>query len=136
MITLSIPSRLNELDRVLDFVNIGLEVYACTMEVWQEIQWTVQTVFLSIIQYAYPINEGIVKISLNYIEVQQAIEISFFDQGVPYNPLESLNPSLRYNTENYLEGGVGISVLENSTDKSNYIYLNRKNVTTIKKYLR
>lgn len=135
MITLSIPSRLNELDRVLDFINMGLEVYTCTVEVCQEILWTVKELFLSIIQYAYPINEGVVKVSLNYIEVQQAIEISFFDQGVPYNPLEGMNNSLRCITDNCLEGGVGISVLEKRTDKSCYIYLNRINVTTIKKYL-
>ena len=135
MITLSIPSSLNELDRVLDFISLGHGITECSIEFWIELLDTVQTIFINIVKYAYPTREGIVKISLNYIAEQQAIEISFFDDGLPYNPLNGLYLFTANKRESMLEGSLGLHLLEKSTEESNYVYLNKKNVTTIKKYV-
>jgi serine/threonine-protein kinase RsbW len=135
MITLSIPSRVNELDRVLEFINMGLEVYDCSPDVWLELTELVKDIFLNITEYAYPSGEGVIKISFHFIEPQQAIELSFFDDGIPYNPLEGLPASQQEYRINRLEGRVGIPVSEQSVDETNYVYLNKKNVSTIKKYI-
>lgn len=134
MITLSIPSRVNELNKVLDFINMGLEVFECSVKIWQEILESVESIFLSIATYAYPHGEGIVKISLNYIEIQQAVEILFYDEGIPYNPLDNISISIYNHSEHRSEGG-GVSLVTERADKTCYVYLNEKNITTVKKYL-
>ncbi len=135
MVTLTIPSSSNELDRVLDFISLGHEVVNCSIEFWMELFDTVQKVFINIVKYAYPTREGVVKITLNYIKELQAIEVSFIDEGIPYNPLEGLTQTSAINKDNLLEGTLGITVQEKSSEEMSYVYLNQKNITTIKKYL-
>ncbi|MBP1754701.1 MAG: hypothetical protein H6Q59_1099 [Firmicutes bacterium] len=135
MITLSIPSRADELNRVLDFINMGLEVFECSVKIWKEISETVESIFLSVATYAYPYGEGIVKISLNYIENQQAIEILFYDEGIPYNPLENICIPIYSHSGYQPESSGGVSLLTNCSEKTCYVYLNEKNITTVKKYL-
>jgi anti-sigma regulatory factor (Ser/Thr protein kinase) len=135
MITLSIPSSSNELDKVLEFVNLGQEVAVGTREYWMELLDTVQKIFINIVKYAFPTCDGIVKISLNYIEEQKAIEVSFFDEGIPYNPLEGQGFASDFEGVNRIEDGFGISLLEKTSEKTSYVYLNKKNITIVKKYL-
>ena len=96
---------------------------------------TVQKIFINIVRYAFPNQEGIVKINLNYIGEQHAIEISFFDEGIPYNPLGSLGQLSEFKSENVMDGKLGVFILEKATEKTDYVYINNKNITTIKKYL-
>jgi anti-sigma regulatory factor (Ser/Thr protein kinase) len=96
---------------------------------------TAQKVFISIVKYAYPTQDGIVKISLNYMREQQVIEVSFINEGIPYNPLEALNNSTRLTRENRLESKIGISIIEKVTEETSYLYLNKKNITAIRKYI-
>jgi D-mannonate dehydratase len=139
MITLSIPSSSNELDKVLEFVSLGQEVAEGSIEYWMELLDTVQKIFINIVKYAFPTCDGIVKINLNYIKEQQAIEVSFFDEGIPYNPLEELGFAADLGGVSRIEDGFGISLLEKASEKTSekisYVYLYKKNITTIKKYL-
>ncbi len=135
MITLTIPSRTSELDKVVDFINMGLEVFECSLKIWQEILELVESIFLSVASYAYPHDEGIVRISMNYIEHQQAVEILFYDEGIPYNPLDNIKKPVSSHSECKLEGGNGVSLLTSCEEKTCYVYLNEKNITTVKKYI-
>ncbi len=135
MITLSIPSSSDELDKVLEFVNLAQEIAKGSIKFWMELLDTVQKIFLNIVAYAYHNYDGIVKVSINYIEEQHAIEVSFINEGIPYNPLVEVGLASDYRGEYRIEEGFDVSVLEKSTEKTSYIYLNKKNVTTIKKYL-
>lgn len=135
MVTLSVPSKTNELSKVLDFIAAGLEVYECPMQLFQEFFDAVEEIFLRIIAYAFPDREGIVKISMNFIETQQAIEILFSNEGIPYNPLGGLEKSALSPYENKQEGNYGVTLLKERTDQACYLYLNERNVTTVKKSL-
>jgi sigma-B regulation protein RsbU (phosphoserine phosphatase) len=131
MITLSIPSSLNELDKVMEFVKLGQELAEGSIEYWMELLDTVQKIFTNIVKYAFPTCYGIVKINLNYNKEQQAIEVSFFDEGNPYNPLEGQGFASYFGELSRIEDDFGISLME----KTSYVYLNKKNITTVKKYL-
>jgi hypothetical protein len=63
MITLSIPSSSNELDKVLEFVILGQEIAKGSIENWMELLDTVQKIFFNIVKYAFPTCDGIVKIN-------------------------------------------------------------------------
>lgn len=135
MITLSISASSNELDKVLDFTNIGHGIVDCSIEFWMELLDTVQKIFINIVKHAHPTQKGIVKISLSYIRDQNAIEITFIDEGIPYNPLEGLDQSSDTKRADILEGGIRLYLMEKTTEETSYVYVNKKNVTTIMKYL-
>ena len=135
MITLSLPSNLNELDKVLEFVTLGQEVAKGPTQFWIELLDTVQKIYINIVKYAYHTCNGIVKISLNYNEEQQAIEVLFLHEGIPYNPLEELSLPSEIREDYEFRAGFGMSMLEKSSQTTSYIYKDNKNRTTVKKYL-
>ncbi len=135
MITLSIPSSSKELDKVLEFVNLGQELAKGSIEFWMKLLDTVQKIFINIVTNAYHTIDGIVKISFNYIEEQQVIEILFIHEGIPYNPLEGMGLISDDIDEYKAKGSFGVLLLEKSTEKISYRYQNKKNVTTVRKYL-
>lgn len=135
MITLSIPSCSNELDKVLEFIYLGQGLVEGSVEYWMELLDTVQKIFINIVDYAFPNCDGIVKISLNYVEEQKTIEVYFFDEGIPYNPIEEKGFETDFGGVSRIEDGSGISLLEKTSEKTSYVYLNKKNITTVKKYL-
>jgi anti-sigma regulatory factor (Ser/Thr protein kinase) len=126
---------MEELDRLMDFIKMGLEVYQCSVTVWRQLTEAVDELYISIVKYAFPVKEGLIKVSMNYIEEQKAVEISFFDNGVPFNPLENRFGSLINTYENRLFGRRTAVVMESCIDEASYVYLNCKNITTIKKYM-
>jgi anti-sigma regulatory factor (Ser/Thr protein kinase) len=124
-----------ELDRVLDFINLGQELVEGSTEFWMELLDTIQRIFINIVKYAFPTQCGVVKININYRKEQQAIEISFIDEGIPYNPLEGIGFVTASNKEKMQDDDFGIFLSEKFTEETSYVYLNKKNITTIKKYL-
>lgn len=135
MVTITISSRAEELDRLLDFIKMGLEVYQCSIAIWLHLSEVVDDIYINIIRYAFPLEEGLIKVSMNYISEQNAVEISFFDEGIPYNPLESRLTTASNSYNNRLLREQTAVVMKEYIDEASYVYLNSKNVTTIKKYM-
>lgn len=135
MITLSIPSYSEELDKVLEFVNLGQDLTEGSTKFWMELLDTVQKIFINIVRYAYHTCNGIVKVGLNYVEEQQAIEVSFIHEGIPYNPLEEQDLVSDIRVESKYGAGFGRSLLEKSLQTTSYVYEDNKNRTIVKKYL-
>jgi anti-sigma regulatory factor (Ser/Thr protein kinase) len=132
---LTVPAKLNELDHVLDFINTELEVNDCPMKVQVQIVIAVEEIFVNIAHYAYPSREGDAIIGCQFQEEPRAVEISFVDRGVPYNPLEKNDPDVTLGVEDRQIGGLGIFMVKKSMDEVTYNYVNDKNILIIKKLL-
>ena len=135
MKTLTVPAKLDELDHVLDFINAELEANDCPMKTQVQIAIAVEEIFVNIAHYAYPPKEGEAIIGCLFHEEPRAVEISFVDRGVPYNPLEKKDPDVTLGAEERQVGGLGIFMVKKSMDEVAYNYVNDKNVFIIKKLL-
>ena len=59
--------------------------------------------------------------------------MTFIDQGIPYNPLESKDPDITLDIEDREIGGLGIFLVKKTMDELSYEYVDGQNILTMKK---
>ena len=136
MTELKVDATLENLERVLSFVEERLETCSCSMKTIMQIQIAVEEIYVNIASYAYKEKKGeaIIKIETDQ-EVPQ-VSLTFEDYGDPYNPLLKEGPDITLSAEERKIGGLGIYLVKKSMDKVEYKYQDGKNIFTIKKNLK
>ena len=132
---LIVPARLEELEKVIDFVNAFLEQEDCSMRIQTQIDVAVEEIFVNIANYAYNPEIGKAEIEVEISGEPITVSITFKDSGVPYNPLEKADPDITLSAEERQIGGLGIFMVKKSMDDIEYSYKDGRNVLTIKKKL-
>lgn len=127
-----IDNKLEEQQKVLDFLESELEAGNCSMKSLTQINVAVDEILSNIIYYAYE-GEGKIKVKISIND--GFATIIFVDQGKPYNPLEHNDPDVTLNAEDRGVGGLGIFIVKKTMDEVTYARLNEKNVLTIIKKL-
>lgn len=64
-----------------------------------------------------------------------AVDITFIDKGVPYDPLAKSDPDVTLSAQERQIGDLGIFMVKKSMDDVSYQYLDGHNILTIKKGL-
>lgn len=91
----------------------------------KEVKTIADEIWSNIAEYAYLTKDGTVSFSLAIVD--EYVELTFIDGGLPFNPLEYVsNPSNK-------NKGLGIFIVKKLSDSINYNYYNRKNVLKIRK---
>lgn len=127
---LNIEAVKENLDAVLDFVGTELEEKECSMKLQTQICIAVEEIFVNIANYAYQPEVGGAVIR---IEVNDEIRIEFEDNGVPYNPLEKLDPDITASAEEREIGGLGIFMVKKIMDAVEYQHIDNKNLLIVRK---
>lgn len=128
------PAKLEELDRVLLFIEEQLDSIGCTFKIKSQINIAVEEIFVNIVLYAYPSKEGETEICFSYRDQSKTVNITFIDSGIPYNPLEKEDPDITLPAQDREIGGLGFYMVKKSMDQVMYEYKEEKNhLTLIKK---
>ena len=61
------------------------------------------------------------------------VELTFRDQGIPYDPLAKTDPDVTSPAEDREAGGVGIYIVKQSMDEMFYEYRDGQNILRIRK---
>ncbi len=133
MAELSIQAKKDNLDQVLAFVDVELEVLDCPMKVQLQIDIAVEEIFVNIANYAYADNNGEVSISTGISDTTRTLFITFTDSGMPYNPLQKPDPDVSLSAEEREVGGLGIFIVKKSMDDVVYERKNGQNLLTLYK---
>ena len=131
----TVPAKIEELDRVLDFIQAELNENDCAMKAQLQIMIAVEEIFVNIVHYAYIHKNGEVEIESDFIRESRSVRFSFADRGVPYNPLKKKDPDITRSAEDREIGGLGIYMVKKSMDKVLYENKDNKNILTIIKKL-
>jgi len=123
------------LDIVTDFVNEQLEMLDCPVKKQMQIDVVLDEIFGNICHYAYTQSEGEVTVRMEEKENGAAVELTFIDSGVRYNPLEKEDPDTTLSIEEKPIGGLGIFIVKKTMDELSYRYEKGQNILTVKKYL-
>ena len=123
------------LDKVLAFVDEQLEEANCSSKIQTTIEIAVEELFVNIANYAYSpeIGTAVVQVSVN--KEPLSVEITFIDNGKPYDPLAKPDPDVTLSAEERQIGGLGIFMVKKSMDDIQYEYKDGRNILTIKKIL-
>ena len=134
--TLNIPASIENLDRVLEFVDARLEEENCSLKELMTINVAVEEIFVNIASYAYKSQEnGDAQISVWFEEDPKTVWIEFRDSGVYFDPLAKDDPDVTLSAAERQIGGLGIFMVKKSMDAVQYKRENDQNILTIRKKL-
>lgn len=140
-INLTIEANTDNLDRVLSFVDQRLEELDCSMKVQMQIDLAIEEVYVNVAQYAYqhlPPEERskrMVSICVEDLEDPKRVEVTFTDEGIPFDPLAKADPDVTLNADSRPIGGLGIFMVKKSMDSVEYEYKEGKNILKFRKDL-
>lgn len=132
---LILDARIDNLERVLSFVDEYLEQMDCPLKKQMQIDVSVEEIFVNVASYAYSPKIGPVTVRLVMQQNPREVSITFIDRGIPYNPLKKPDPDLTLPVETRKIGGLGIYMVKKSVDDISYEYRDGQNILTIKKKL-
>ena len=133
---ITVPAKIEQLDRVQEFVAEHLECHDCSMKVMMQIEIAVEEIFVNIANYAYQPASGEVKIGCEVRPEPLTVMIRFADRGRPFDPLAKEDADTSKDALIEREGGLGILMVKKSMDEVGYAYENGCNVLTITKKLK
>ncbi len=133
--TLKIQALESNLHEVLEFIDAGLESVGCGLKTQMMIELAVEELFINIAKYAYAPGTGEATISIRYLDDPKAVEITFEDSGMAYDPLSREDPDITIPAEEREVGGLGIFMVKKSMDDVSYEFTGGHNVLKILKKL-
>ena len=131
MSKLILEATLENLSRVLAFVDEQLEARDCPMKIQMQIDIAVEEIYVNIAHYAYAPNIGNAEITVDF-EGSTAV-LEFRDTGMFFDPLAKADPDVTLSAEQRQIGGLGIYMVKKSMDAVEYRYENGTNILTIRK---
>ncbi len=132
---LEIDALTGNLPKVLAFVDEQLESAGCPMKIQMQIDLAVEEVFVNIANYAYTTETGKATVRVEILPDPPSVDITFIDNGIPYDPLAKPDPDITLSAMDRQIGGLGIFMVKKSMDDVKYYYLDGHNILTLKKGL-
>ncbi|MDR2760149.1 MAG: ATP-binding protein [Spirochaetaceae bacterium] len=128
---MTFPAALDNLDRLLAWIETALEDYSCPVKTGIQIAMVAEEIFVNIADYAYPEKNG--EVTVRTGRAGEAFAVQFEDGGESFDPLDWPNPKTTGSIEERKIGGLGIYLIKKMTDRVAYLRLNDKNLLTILK---
>ena len=135
MKSITVEAKIENVDKVTEFVNEVLEEKECPLKVQMQLDVAIDEIFGNIAYYAYGKGRGNATIQIEMEDNPPKITLTFIDQGIPYNPLESKDPDITLDIEDREIGGLGIFLVKKTMDELSYEYADGQNILTMKKEL-
>ena len=132
---LRILAIVENLAQVLANVDEQLDQEGCPMKTRMQIDIAVEEIFVNIAHYAYAPETGKAMVRIETLADPPSVDITFIDNGVPYDPLAKADPDITLSAEERQIGGLGIFMVKKSMDDVKYEYLDGHNILTLKKGL-
>ena len=104
-------------------------------QIQMQIDVAVEEIFVNIAHYAYNPEVGNAMVRVEILPDVPSVDITFIDQGVPYDPLAKADPDVTLSAEERQIGGLGIFMVKKTMDDVKYEYVNGHNILTLKKGL-
>jgi anti-sigma regulatory factor (Ser/Thr protein kinase) len=126
-----IDASIENTDRLISILDEQLEAVDCPMKAQMQLDVAMEEIYGNISQYAYGESGGQVLVRMNI--TREFAEITFIDEGSPFNPLEKEDIDVDETAKSDKLGGLGIYMVKQSMDDVSYEYKDGKNCLTIKK---
>lgn len=132
---ITVDATIENMDTVTAFVDDFLDQIACPMKSRIQINIVIDEIFGNICHYAYKDSIGAVTVRVESGNTPKAVFLTFTDNGIPYNPLETEDPDITSSSEKRKIGGLGIYLVKKNMDEMKYEYVNQQNRLWMEKRL-
>lgn len=130
---LIVEATIENVPKVMEFVDEQLEQFDCPMKTQMQVDVAVEELFSNIAHYAYNPGIGSATMRVEVVEEPLAVVITFIDNGIPYDPLAKADPDITLPAEEREIGGLGIYMVKKTMDDVSYEYRDGQNILRIKK---
>ena len=130
---LKLEANLNNIPRVMAFVDKELEALKCPLKIRMKIDLAIDELIANVANYAYASGKGEVTVRFAFDETDRMVSITFIDEGVPYDPLKQRDPDVTLSAAERQIGGLGIFLVKKTMDSMEYKRENDCNILTIYK---
>ncbi len=118
---ITVDAAMDQIDRVLRFVDGQLKAAECPPKTAAQIDMAVDEILSNIIRYAYGDGSGKATVRVEITQQPSAV-LTFIDRGSPFNPLEKEDPDVTIPAKERQIGGLGIFLVKNTMDEVDYEY--------------
>ena len=132
---ITVDAMIENMNTVTAFVDDFLDKIACTMKSRIQINIVIDEIFGNICHYAYKDSVGAVTVRVESGNTPKAVFLTFTDNGIPYNPLDTEDPDITSSSEERKIGGLGIYLVKKNMDEMKYEYVNQQNRLWMEKRL-
>lgn len=132
---ITVDATIENMNTVTAFVDDFLDQIACPMKSKIQINIVIDEIFGNICHYAYKDSVGVVTVRVESGNTPKAVFLTFTDNGIPYNPLETEDPDITSSSEERKIGGLGIYLVKKNMDEMKYEYVNQQNRLWMEKRL-
>lgn len=132
---ITVDAMIENMNTVTAFVDDFLDQIACPMKSKIQINIVIDEIFGNICHYAYKDSVGAVTVRVESGNTPKAVFLTFTDNGIPYNPLETEDPDITSSSEERKIGGLGIYLVKKNMDEMKYEYVNQQNRLWMEKRL-
>lgn len=132
---ITVDATIENMNTVTEFVDDFLDQIACPMKSRIQIKIVIDEIFGNICHYAYKDSIGAVTVRVESGNTPKAVFLTFTDNGIPYNPLETEDPDITLSSEERKIGGLGIYLVKKNMDEMKYEYVNQQNRLWMEKRL-
>lgn len=130
---LHIESKLENIEKVTDFINTHLMSENATKNFCSSIDVVIDEIYSNIVNYSKLTEDDKVSVKIEIDGIPKKITIQFVDAGIPYDPLTTKDPNVDAKVEERDVGGLGIFMVKKIMDDVHYEYKDNKNVLTLTK---
>lgn len=132
---ITVDAMIENMNTVTAFVDDFLDQIACPMKSKIQINIVIDEIFGNICHYAYKDSVGAVTVRVESGNTPKAVFLTFTDNGIPYNPLDTEDPDITLSSEERKIGGLGIYLVKKNMDEMKYEYVNQQNRLWMEKRL-
>jgi len=128
-VTIELKATRDNFNLFIDFIESGLSKAEINNQYSSNILLACEEVIVNIIDYGYSLVQG--NITIDFSHIENKIEITFSDCGIPFNPLELPETDTKVSLDKRGLGGYGVLIVKKMMDSVLYEYVNGKNRLTI-----
>ena len=132
---ITVDAMIENMNTVTAFVDDFLDQIDCPMKSRIQINIVIDEIFGNICHYAYKDSVGAVTVRVESGNTPKAVFLTFTDNGIPYNPLDTEDPDITLSSEERKIGGLGIYLVKKNMDEMKYEYVNQQNRLWMEKRL-
>ena len=132
---ITVDAMIENMNTVTAVVDDFLDQIACPMKSRIQINIVIDEIFGNICHYAYKDSVGAVTVRVESGNTPKAVFLTFTDNGIPYNPLDTEDPDITLSSEERKIGGLGIYLVKKNMDEMKYEYVNQQNRLWMEKRL-
>ena len=131
MKNLTVAAKVENLHKVMDFVDKELKKSDCPRKMRSRAVLITEEIFTNISNYAYGSETGNATVR---ISADKDVLLEFSDSGVSYNPLEKPDPDIHKSAQEREPSGLGIFMVKKMADNVEYKHSGNKNILTVRMY--